>query len=713
MAEYHNPFLVEDDTHVPGENLGPGSEVDPISALLMALRLTGISTQLLEELKREISSQNFAPSFKKDVWQSHLGTASLFTGKVVGSVTYDPVSYVYITSPSKTKYPELQAEPNIMSVFKRSKVSCNVFIDLSTGNVTLKGAGRDVTAYFNKAGDVIGASHTFPVVSGATATPYRSPSRVPDIIPKYVWGSVMSRPFTEKDANDIAKVSVDLCQVMQALVPCRARYLTEMRNNLKLVTNALSGNPSVQVLELDGRLNSFGNLPRFMGDWRKSIELHTTKLVALADSFISFKSVRVAEINFVVPSPRTTILNLQIANDIFRNMRGGPASDATKFSSLCGGSNTAGVVRKQFVPLRMLGFIDASELKTSRRVTVGTNSPLAVMFGDQGVVTDIEDYTHGDEWDRVLQTRFVPKAPKLEDDGKRYLVGCGDSNIHYVAGLSAIMMDVKAVPHARQFICKNALEFDFKPADQAFSDAYCKDIVARTYWATEFPDEYNFDVHEGESARAGTSLDPFELTFCFAHRFMKCGLKAFSVKVHFCNIGRRWDVLVDLFNKYHVVITLGGRVHNGEVYLTCFLLPEEPVDQYEREGVEAIVLRYAGAALASNIHRYISELRGSVSAPKASFWKLPTTYTSKGVPKSVTTVGDGTNIFEVMWPTIRVTPTLWAALLPVVEVESGDIYEDRLPEVDLYRGVAPEDDGFGDVIDREEGEDDDGGLEEV
>jgi hypothetical protein len=532
MAEYQNPFLVEDDLHAPGENPGPGHEVDPISALLMALRLTGISTQLLDNLRGEICSQNFAPSFKKDVWQSHLGTASLFTGKVMGTVTYDPVSYVYITSPSKTKYPELQAEPNIMSVFKRSKVSCNVFVDLSTGSVTLKGAGRDVTAYFNKAGDVIGASHTFPVVSGTTATPYRSPSRVSDLIPKYVWGSVMSRPFTEKDANDIAKVSVDLCQVMQALVPCRARYLTEMRNNLKLVTNPLSGNPSAQVLELDGRLNGFGNLPRFMEDWRKSISLHTTKLVALADSFISFKSVRVAEINFVVPAPRTTILNLQIANDIFRGMRGGPAADATKFSSLCGGSNTAGVVRKQFVPLRMLGFIDVSELKTSKRVNVDANSPLAVTFGEQSVVTAIEDYVHGGEWDRVLQTRSVPKAPELENGGKRYLVGCGDSNIHYVAGLSATMMDVKAVPHARQFICKNALEFDFNPADYAFSDAYCKDIVARTYWASEFPEEYNFDVHDGESARAGTSLDPFELTFCFAHRFMKRGLKAFSAKVH-------------------------------------------------------------------------------------------------------------------------------------------------------------------------------------
>jgi len=241
------------------------------------------------------------------------------------------------------------------------------------------------------------------------------------------------------------------------------------------------------------------------------------------------------------------------AIDLLRSFRS-KDEDGTKHGFWSLGSHAAEVLRKQIVPLSVLGLYKSE--------------------GPQGVI-----------------------------------VGAGDSNLPFVKGLNALLTDVRA-NESLGVVKFDALIDKIDPAKVYFSDAYASSAAASEYWSTRVPDHISVRSGANGTSVGTTPMTPFLLSFCFAHRFAESGVESFAAKVI---LGEESvSYLAALNAKYVIHIFPGGRGHNCEVFLRCLKRTED--NPYTRYGPlsegnwRAILVKYVHIAVSVNLRRLRAEL---------------------------------------------------------------------------------------------------------
>jgi len=274
-------------------------------------------------------------------------------------------------------------------------------------------------------------------------------------------------------------------------------------------------------------------------------------------------------------------------------------------------------------------------------------------------------------WNTYREIMF---GPLPDENGRKYIVGAGDSNIHMVVGIVGTMMDVRnlSVP---DLLIGNALTHHFAVDDVIFSDAFADAPIALDYWKSVLPNAFPV-AGGGERARAEPSVNAFDRSFCFANRFASLGVRVFSTKI-ILEPSPRLNLLRELFGIYHVTISGGGRTHNGE---TFFYFRKKNEDELVRDddgelvgmtevNFTKIIRRYLCYAVAGNIARYVSQLILRTEMPPQSRLLKPIRYTPVGAPLV------GQIAFNQLWPCVIVLPGLLAAVRPIIPYDFQDDFD--------------------------------------
>jgi len=325
-----------------------------------------------------------------------------------------------------------------------------------------------------------------------------------------------------------------------------------------------------------------------------------------------------------------------------------------------GTDHSTEVLRKQYIPLEMLGFVKTESAKGSV-VTEGEDGGYFMT-----VSSNEQRYTNI----RILYDEVLPSVPST---ARRFFVGCGDSNAHMIAGIDCTLINIKNcdVPNV---LVADALSYGWNPDDIIFCDGYATHESCTKYYSRLNSSSTSNVSGSGEGVKAGTTLSEFQLTWCFAEYFMSKGVKYFSVKILLEPDASLIPKLVLLHNAYHCVWSMGGRGHNGEVFLTCHKRGGSSTVQYTELAMRLIVYRYLCYAVSCNIGRFISiRLMKLVVPPIASFIQ-PRTYDVSGKCASRYDIK-----LSELWPTIKLNAGSVASIAP--SIPSGFNFDAREADV--------------------------------
>jgi hypothetical protein len=673
--ELTNTFEEEQENLFDSYNvLDEDARPDRLSAICMALRCLGVSTEILDKLVEELNNKHKIAGFAPQEWKGYMSVANGFTGVRTGLVTADPDNFSNILRQARKALPELQGEDSVLATLRRAKVHHEIFVDLRSGTVLVKADVGTSAALYNPAGDISACSEGFGNLVSVTATPYKTMSMVKDFVPKFALASYLMQVMSPNDKLILGKAHTGLALLADDINKYQNATSLGFTKNFDLVRNPLPKDvsPKAHVLNLDERLASKKNLfPQFVELVRGAKV--TQNLIAACDKL---KTVLTSLQPIPDPEGKRSVLYAAPAGGpqefwnaiallrVFRDK----AANATKMGAAIGGAHHAEVIRKQLVPMRFLGFIDDQSLYGTKYVG-STEWEMGHIIRDNkyvvpvvsGAIDSAAFYEHFKAYNREP----IPYGA----DVKRYLVGCGDSNIVRVQGIKGIFMDINDIPDVPDVRVKNALEYEWLPDDIVFSDVFVKDPVARVYWKTVNQAAYA-DAKAESGVKAQTSLTAFERTFCMIDWLVRRKVREFCAKLILepCNA---FTAFVEAAKGYKLMWFPGGRGHNGEVYVHFRMLEEgEEAEEFTELTMQTIVRQYLGVALASAVSRLVCALTFKVDLPPLSNLMMPVTFDKDGRRHKVVTKTTWVDV----WPTVKVKPTLGVAF-KTTDIEDEGVAE--------------------------------------
>jgi hypothetical protein len=294
------------------------------------------------------------------------------------------------------------------------------------------------------------------------------------------------------------------------------------------------------------------------------------------------------------------------------------SEDATKHMPYVGGPLFASIVYKQITAARLIGIYDPN-----------STDPVPLLYDDQNY--------------RVPGPIFF---------------GCGDKNAAYIKGFRANYIEYKH--NNASSLVYDIMEYKFLEDDVVLSDVFLSD----QYKGKEVTSE------KGSAAR--TPKTAFECTYPVVELLVAQRVKLFSVKVILGKLKEQdYEKMAQLFNQYIVTVSMGGRHHNMEVFLTCSIRNESVV-LFKAGDIRKVVGQIASYAVSVGINRIIMEatLQYEHPATLPSF-AYPTRYV---VPVGVGV--EGYKTVDDLLPPITFTSVRKNISLPDVEFETNIVSAD-------------------------------------
>jgi len=294
------------------------------------------------------------------------------------------------------------------------------------------------------------------------------------------------------------------------------------------------------------------------------------------------------------------------------------SEDSTKHMPYVGGPLFASIVYKQITAARLIGIYDPN-----------SSEPVPLLYDDQN--------------NRVPGPIFF---------------GCGDKNAAYVKGFRANYIEYKH--NNASSLVHDITEYKFHEDDVVLSDVFLSD----QYKGKEVTSE------KGSAAR--TPKTAFECTYPVVELLVSQGVKLFSVKVILGKLKEQdYEKMAQLFNRYVVTVSMGGRHHNMEVFLTCSIRGE-PISLFKAGDIRKVVGQIASYAVSVGINRIIMEATLQYEHPTSlPSFAYPTRYV---VPAGVNI--DGYKTVDDLLPPITFTSVRKNISLPDVEFDTNIVSAD-------------------------------------
>jgi len=528
--------------------------VDPISALVAFFRLYGVSTTILDPVVASIISLQKTPNRDVGKFKALLTMANNWNGNTNGVVSYDLNVIARHQKESRVPKEDLAYLKSPIEKFV-GKGRNGVVFNQSRRTVTTLGERNDTFEYAYH-GDVQQADRTG---LGTLGLVWSLPTVwAKEYVLRYIYSARTNANADQVTvAANVKRLDPTLGLMMDECRKMRDALVQATRTDDKTII----GQEAVSKY-LDLTLTGMRYLTGYSAHLEKVVVRFGNKDLGLVPALTQM---RIDYFGGKGPVKRPETL-FELA-DLLKVGRA-KCEDGTKMNPL-GGPNFGTVLTKQ----AMLGVVmeKFAQLKPDLTFDEIELPPLYVQ----------------DSKDRAPTTLFF---------------GAGEANVTYMKQLSAHYFDINV--SAGPSYIKDFFEMELLPDDVVMSDIK----LTSTQYLNRFK-ETKYSVPRNKAVGGNKRVSDFETTYCVVRHLVDRGVKKFGVKVLLGHmVEENFIEISELHRNYAVVWFMGGRHHNGEIYMVCTALAQPRNPPVSPSNVEVIVGRYMSVAISVSIARLTAEL---------------------------------------------------------------------------------------------------------